>query len=124
MKQRALTASGGGGFSETELWTRAVSSMSGGTTATLSQSMTSFDALRIFFYQSTSNTSTEYIEDIDVPTLLISGTEYIIGQGDYSRYVYKGTTNTDVVFRAGIRHYHINTDNTQVIPFKICGIKY
>ena len=124
--------SGGGGMQETDLWTNSNpssamgSSQSPTTQISLSKSYDNFDMLRIYYYKSTTDRTVSYIQDIDAS---------VLDTGGMVRYVFGVTTRVRFVMSPNAAHttvaigraYGVNeslSSYTDVIPYKICGIKY
>ena len=131
---RATMGGGGGGVNETELWSNPSTTSNFGpswTTVSLSDNMSNYDLIRICFYKSTSEQSTEYKTDLDVSNLQeASGAtvRYTIGcQGEYVRDIARTSDNLDNKLRISngySRTTNNGTDTSKVIPTKVCGIKY
>lgn len=115
-----------GGENLTQLWSRAVSSYSGGT-ETLSSGMSNFDELKIVFQLSTSDTTKHYIK-IDLSTFnsSYSGRYYYGGYANSANFMRALVYVSDTSIEIG-NAYKMNVaanDSSVIIPIEIYGVTY
>ena len=125
MLMKAVTV-GGGGEKLIKLWSRAVSSYSGGT-ETLSQGMPNFDELKIVYQLSTSDTTKHYIK-FDLATFNSSsaGRYYYGGYANSANFMRMLMYVSDTSIEIG-NAYKMNVaanDSSAIIPIEIYGVTY
>lgn len=121
----------GGTLKETTLWTNsAPTSAFAGQTVTLSEEITNYDFIRIYFYVSRSITN-EYstlmsISDFLVITGGANEPRCMMGNStpsyNYFRMARKDTADNKIYFTTAYNNAN-STSNDQLIPTKICGVK-
>lgn len=122
---------GGGALSETVLWTNPspTSNLSIGN-KTLSQSVDNFKKIRVYYRLSTSNSTTSYVTyDVEeFKKFLLAGTNAAAGIAyrapniSYVRTFYYVDTTT-ISFGSCYKLRATSTDDSLIIPTKVCGLK-
>ena len=128
------TYAGGGGATETPLWTNSnpTSNFDAGTTPlSLSDDISNYDELKIEYCKSTSATSTLFYIKFPIADFLSRGVDdgrYAIGGridgvSDMARTIYKGSSNNQLHIGPCYYMYGTTVNNAYYIPLNIYGVK-